>query len=262
MKVLSFSLIDNIRDIGRYETVDGYKVKYGKIYRSSLLKNLYFEESLKLHNTGIRTIIDLRSVEEALHAPDEQVTNFGYYQIPVFSDSATMTVFNQGFFYNTTKEILENILVIQQEKNQRIYKQFVTDPHCLRAYHKIFTTLINESKSGTLIHCTAGKDRTGFVIALILDIMGVKRGDILSDYLYSNHYSERSEFAIEKMLDLGVNQQLIESNKKFFMAQSEYLEGAFNIINERYGSSRNFLVEACHLDNAIVRQAREAFLEK
>lgn len=126
----------------------------------------------------------------------------------------------------------------------KIYRNFIKNRSSIDALKKIFQILVlnsNEEES-VLIHCTMGKDRTGFVMALILSVLGVDKDDIINDYLLTNKYLiKRINSITTKLYDVGVSDSVINYVQKYFLANEEYLEETFKLIDMNYNSMNEFL---------------------
>ncbi|WP_294359173.1 tyrosine-protein phosphatase [uncultured Clostridium sp.] len=153
------SCTDNTRYLG------GYKGKNNVFIRSDALISLSEEDVVFLLDNGISTIVDLRSDDEVKNEPcDCKINeNFKYYhcriygngRIPKDAESVPISYFNM---INDKKTILE-----------------------------VMKVLVNV-EGGVLYYCTAGKDRTGIISALLLLLAGVSRNDIVADYEISQEY--------------------------------------------------------------------------
>jgi protein-tyrosine phosphatase len=112
-----------------------------------------------------------------------------------------------------------------------------------------------------LYHCTAGKDRTSWMTAIVLTALGVHRADVMDDYLLSNLFLRVSN---EKLLadlakagmmrDPGLLRPLLEQ-------RPAYLEAAFDEAGRRFGSFGDFLAEGLGADDAMLQALRDDLLE-
>jgi len=165
-RILSIPGIDNLRDLGGYPTTDGRLTRWKVILRSATLERLPHAGQRKLIDYGLRTDIDLRSVYQRSAAPD------------VFEGSKEVDYRPLAFFDEPSFE----------DRLERL-------PSTADAYWLMLTErglavrAVMEAIAGadglTLIHCAAGKDRTGLICALLLGIAGVPDDLIVEDYALS-----------------------------------------------------------------------------
>jgi protein-tyrosine phosphatase len=151
----------NARDAGGYITKDGGIVGRNLLYRSDKLSEITQAECDVIKTHGIKTIIDLRNDEERRSAPDAAcLFDFAQYKSVPMEVNAPSRI--EG------------------------YKAFATDPGLAAPIAEIFSILAERDNLPVLIHCSAGKDRTGGIIALVHLLLGVQPDDVMADYLLSN----------------------------------------------------------------------------
>ncbi|UCE47942.1 MAG: tyrosine-protein phosphatase [Phycisphaerales bacterium] len=151
----------NARDAGGYAAGNGGIVGRGLLYRSGKLSSITQAECDIIRAAGIRTIIDLRSDQERVSAPDAAcLLDFAQYKsIPIQSDASS---------------------------REQAYRLFISDPGFSAQLGAIFAILAEREDLPVIIHCSAGKDRAGGITALIHLLLGVDPDDVMADYLLSN----------------------------------------------------------------------------
>ena len=242
--VLNLEGSDNCRDIGHNITKYG-EVKKKKIIRSSQLSNISNNDIEQLKSYGVKKIIDLRGIKEREIAPDKNIESVDNIHIPIFNDFK-IPVLNDWYIRQKFPKVqlLEEDLLQQKKRMMKIYRNFVKKQSSLEALRKIFQILVFNSieERSVLFHCTMGKDRTGFVVALILSALGVEKDDIINDYLLTNKcLIKRINSITTKLYDAGVSDSVIKYVHKYFLANEEYLEESFKTINMCYNSMNEFL---------------------
>lgn len=181
--------IDNFRDLAKYNSTF---IKEGKIYRSAALlccQNPDLITSLKA--LEINTIIDVRSEIEIRQEAyeDEFVSSFDYHWVP----------FDLAF--------REELLVKEEKDHLDFYKQFIW--YILNYNHKqlakLFRILSDAPKYPLIIHCHAGRDRTGIIVSLVLLLLGADKKNIIYDYLVSDGTTRKEdiEFLFAEMENHG-----------------------------------------------------------
>lgn len=161
MRRYPFKNVVNLRDLGGYPISLGVYTEFGRILRSDAPCEISDEEKQFLLDMKVNTIIDLRSRDETLRNPCAfaGMAEFGYYN---FNFSAGSTI------WRTEDDI----------------PVFYTDLADDKIMAQIMRTIAN-APGGVLIHCAAGKDRTGVTAALLLLLTGVSKLDVLADYQIS-----------------------------------------------------------------------------
>ena len=172
----------NFRDIGGYPNQDGKRVKSGLYFRAGRQDRMTDQDLLKLSDLKISTQIDLRKPDEALQQGKGplEVMGANYINIAVIpeggSDQLSRLVGDTGI----------------SGKRYLGYLEFGPS-----SWLKIFEILANKDSLPVVLHCTAGKDRTGVSTAFLLSILGVSREVIEADYLLTNLDTERQADFIE-----------------------------------------------------------------
>ena len=171
----------NTRDIGGYLTADSRAVRSGQVIRSEKLSRLTPEDFRKLEEIGVKTVIDLRTAEEVDHAPTawQGEAPPRIVHIPVIDHdhdwfAAQSRMMRKGRFTEkqSLAHMVEGYRVIAEEGSS--------------SYRELMELVLDESNWPILIHCSAGKDRTGIATALILEALGVDRETIMQEYLLTN----------------------------------------------------------------------------
>jgi protein-tyrosine phosphatase len=155
----------NVRDLGGYPTPTG-QTRWGAFYRADSLHALTVDGQFQLIAAGVRTVIDLRSPQEAATAPNplRDHTAIHYHQLPLADTNPAAGT-----------SIPENL--------ETLYHLMLDN--CQPAFHRVFTTINEAAPGAVLFHCTAGKDRTGLLAALLLGLVGVDDATIAEDYSLS-----------------------------------------------------------------------------
>ncbi|WP_294200907.1 tyrosine-protein phosphatase [uncultured Chryseobacterium sp.] len=243
----------NFRTIGNIKNTEGRTLKKGKLYRSGhlyRLKSRYFET---LENLGIKDVIDLRNSKEIAQKPDHIPDGMAYKNESAFEDEGDQ-------LGQARKLVLKGKINSSDAEKKMLdfYRNYVTEhPEVIR---KIITGIL-ESDTPVLYHCTAGKDRTGIITALILTILKFDKQTIYNDYLLSNNYREK---LVNKRLNLARNLHFIYPKldigvlEKLSWVETAYLDAAFNEIDKKYGSTNRYIQEVLKISN----DKQEEYLHK
>lgn len=236
----------NFRDLGGYRTTDGRSVKWRHLFRSDSLAALTGNDLDIIAGLGLRNVIDLREASERAKHPS--------IELP----ASVRTFQSFGFLPAGGEQLMDGIKeksISPAEANRILkdmYRHFPLSHH--EVYAQVLKTLLAPTAIPALVHCTSGKDRTGFAVAVLLMALGVPRPTILEDYLLTNQHRRDLTF----LLGDSVAPELLDVVTQ---AHPEYLNAAFNAINETWGSDQAFLETALGLDEDSQRELQRRLLE-
>ncbi len=234
--------IYNFRDVGGYHTQDGSVIRKGLIYRSGSLDKASDSDLQKLSKLGIRTVCDLRTFQEKERWPDRFPRNSHvkalHFPIKVSSHNESPFIFQLfSLLFGEARKLN------YAQATEDAYREYVTDFG--REFSQILKLAAEASNLPMLIHCTAGKDRTGFACSLLYLMLGLPQETILADYLLTNQYLK--QFKMETLSKLKMFFLLGISREKFMPlldARSEYLLAAFDQIHREYGTIDSYFQDA------------------
>jgi protein-tyrosine phosphatase len=180
---LSLEGASNFRDLGGYPTTDGRVVRWRQIFRSNHLGRLTAADIEIVRGLGVRNAFDFRGHDERAAAVCvvEEIT---VHSLPI--EPTVVAALRARLSAGTLSA--DAALEIMRES----YRNYVRlNTHSFRA---LFTHLLDD-RAPLVIHCTAGKDRTGFACALVLRSLGVADDVIAEDYLLTNRFYRRDPTA-------------------------------------------------------------------
>ena len=131
-------------------------------------------------------------------------------------------------------------------------KSFTTSKQAKEAYKQMLSLLLDNNNLPLLQHCTAGKDRTGYGVMLILSILNVDKETIIEDYLLSNDYLKTLN---SKDVKLTKFQKLASQVKR------EYLLSAIETIDNEYGGAINYIKSELGFDDEDIKIIQNNLLE-
>ncbi|MCC6614804.1 MAG: tyrosine-protein phosphatase [Anaerolineae bacterium] len=240
----------NFRDIGGYVAADGRRVRWGKVYRSGLLSKLTAHDLDTIKQMNIRLICDLRSQQEVRSAP-ETLADFYLEHIPIEAEDTAISRLRALLF---DRSRLTDMLVYAYTETM-----IKKNPH---VFGLIFRRLADADYLPALIRCSAGKDRTGIVIALLLLTLGVPEDTILADYSLSNfYYEDFKTFAYQAMGPLGFFGITGDALQPLLIADPEILRRALAYIRSQYGSLDAYLRNQAGIDEDTLKRLQHNLLE-
>ena len=252
-----FEKVSNFRDVGGLRTVDGRTLKTGVLFRSDELSRMTNRDLAKLHEFNIKLICDLRSPEEswkrqARVAPHQAIR---MVNIPIHEHGAPYGIRKQllSFLFGKTGGD-------RFREFSRGYYHHIAFEQTSRI-REVIRLLSKEENLPALIHCTAGKDRTGFLAAVIQLLAGVPYDMVMDDYLRTNDYfAFRLEKFIRVMRVVTLFQVPPERMRLILMTHPEFLEEVHATIVKRYGSVETYLCEACEIDRDTLQELKNRLL--
>lgn len=253
-----FPNILNLRSMGGIPTKDNSLVRAGKLYRSADLGRASEDEQrLLVARLRVKTVIDLRMRRERHAAPDPDIPGVENVSVPLLPLQA-MGVMSEDYNW---AEFITGRWDPDDYDMKRVYEHLVSEATS-DEWHTIFQVLLDNHDGAVLWHCTNGKDRTGAVAAILLSALGVRRADIIEDYLASNAALAARQREIRAEAEArGVKPALADRIGPLLEARSEYLGALFMAINRDYGGVEGFLRDICRLDEHDLRQLRYLYLQ-
>ncbi|WP_321478860.1 tyrosine-protein phosphatase [uncultured Bacteroides sp.] len=240
--------IQNFRDMGGYQSKGNKKLRWGMLYRSGAIDSLGTYSYEEMRNMGIKTIIDLRSKEE------------------LSNDTSIQTKFNVVHIPIATGNIDKLLIAIKKDKTKcdtinRVIDQWyrILGNHYQQEYKKIFEILLNKNNYPVIIHCSAGRVRTGIVSALILNALGVNDDTVMNDYLLSNDYYSIPKNISQYACKLPTNSQIAITT--LFSAKERFLNITKNEIERRYGDVNTYLEKGLKIKKENIQRLRDILLE-
>ena len=239
---LNLAGASNFRDLGGYAGQDGRIVRWRRLFRSNHLGHLTPADIAMLRQLGVRSAFDFRGKDERVEALCG-VDDIETHSLPV---EPTVVAALRAIHATGRPANADDALEVMRDS----YRGYVE--HNTPRFRALFAHLLQD-RAPLVIHCTAGKDRTGFACALILHTLGVADDVIAEDYLLTNRFYRRDPTASSDLSD--------EVRQVLGTVQAAFLAAAFETINAGYGSLDNYLRDGLGIGAAERDALRERYLE-
>ena len=238
----------NFRDLGGYQTEDGRIVQRGRLFRSDEFSEIGDADLERLKALELRTIIDLRSPSELKDKENRPIEGSTYRQIRIYKREPLLRYLPVALF---RRHVLPQALGAS-------YIHLV-ETRAL-AFGAALRFLSAEGNLPIVYHCSAGKDRTGIVIALALSVLGVPAETIIADYSLSNlgfeHYY--TEFiASGRLARWGIP---YEDFQALFVVDPEWMKNLLTYLNNQYGGVETYLTRKAGLTTEELESIRKNLL--
>lgn len=239
----------NFRDLGGLPTTGGGSTRFGLVYRADRLCSLSDADVRRLEAAGIRHVFDLRSETEAADFPDRLPAGAFYTRLGMTSDET----FQARTIY---ERIVEGEIKSYSEAD--MVSGYV---RILQNFGPSFVRIVRQVAQGepVVIHCTAGKDRTGLAAMLLLDLAGVAAEHVVADYALSSerrpskwHDHTEARSLSPLLEDYGLDPALFAA---LWEVRPPVIEATLEALHDRWGGAAAYLA-AAGMDDSELAAAR------
>lgn len=254
-RIHPFTGVENVRDYGDYSTAASRRLHRGRLFRSAHWANATEDDLERLHEFGVATVVDLRRAIEREQQPSRRHAAFAGVVIEAPASPDDLTEAPHIQFLKTTDLTRDSGRRFMLEAYRRIPYE---TPH-LDLFARYFRA-IADGGGPVLIHCAAGKDRTGILAALTHRMVGVHADDMVEDYLLTNtavRLAERAPEIAGKLARFTGRTPSHDAVVAFLGVEAEYLEEAFAEIDRMSGSLDAYFEQAMGLDAATRARVAE-----
>ncbi len=219
----------NVRDVGGIPTDDGEKITRGRLLRSDNLQDLSpADVTYLVDHVRLSTVVDLRSPAEVAAEGPAPLTRLGH-----------ITHVNHSLLPEHGFDATAEALLVRRKREE---ERFPGDPSCAHYLgyveerpDSIVAALraVNRSSGAALVHCAAGKDRTGVVVAFALTVAGARREDIIRDYAATG---ERLHLILERLRSSPTYAGSVDSvPEDHHRPRAETMEAFLEQVDRRHG---------------------------
>jgi protein-tyrosine phosphatase len=234
--------VDNFRDLAGpgdgYPLASGGHLRKGVLYRSSALRP-DAADMVTLTGLGLTHDYDLRTTAEIDENPDIVPPGTTYVHVNIIGDQNPIPTFT-----DLSAPRARQLLIDQ-------YKVFVDDAGERERFGELLRS-IAANPGPQVYHCTSGKDRTGWTSAVLQTLAGVSPDDVMSDYLLTNQYSQKSIDAGAAAATEAYGPEAGEGTRVMLSVFPEALQASLDQVHARYGTMDRYLTDGLGLDAATI----------
>lgn len=264
-RALKLTAAPNFRDLGGAVLGDGRRVPVGRVYRASTLSRLTEEDLGVVAGLGLATVIDFRSAGEVeTDGVDRLPDGLKPLALPIFD--AEHDIYALMADAVASGDEARQVAFLGDGRAERrmraLYRWLVTGAGPAAQFATALRRLAEPDAAPVLYHCTAGKDRTGWMSAVLLTLLGVPRDQVEADYLETN---ARSRPGLAKLTAALVRRGYVAGEDlllPLLEARPVYLATAWAEVERAYGGFDGYLTTGLGLDTATITALRNNFLTK
>jgi protein-tyrosine phosphatase len=242
----------NFRDFGGYRTTSGKQVKWGFLFRSGQLSALSEQDVSLLASLALDLVFDFRRLEEQ----ETDMSRLPLQPRPKVVSLPIVPGSNSRFFEQAGQQsddpgaMFDFMLEINRD---------FAGPQAA-TYSRMFREILAAPDARFLVHCAAGKDRTGFAAAIILLALGVPRDLVMRDYLLTARYY-LPELELDRLRrKYQLEHMVAESILPMLEVHEDYLAMALRHIEENYSSLEEYLEQALGVGPVELAELRSRYL--
>jgi protein-tyrosine phosphatase len=249
-RVIALEGQSNFRDLGGYSTADGHHVKWGRIFRSGELSHLSAADYQRIAALRVGTVYDLRDQSERAAQPTAWEAG------PVLALASAKSDTLSGAMAPLTDP------TVDAARARAALTDFYSRMPVFYApeYRVIFHELLI-GNAPLLLHCTAGKDRSGLASALILTALGVPRATIVQDYELTDQLLKPSPSPPKTEFMRRFQGLPADVQHAMMSADPAYIEAAFAAMESEYGSVDHYLDKELGIGPRQIKRLRALYLE-
>jgi protein-tyrosine phosphatase len=256
----------NTRDLGGYPTADGRMVRRGVLYRASALSRLTDADLSRLAQLGLACVVDFQHPDEiAMVGPDR-------LPVPPPGRIISLPLFDPEHDVFTTVSALltgrageDRVAQLRADHDGSaavaamlgLYRWMVRSATARQAFASVLRLIASGEALPLLFHCTAGKDRTGWLAAVVLSLLGVERAVVIDDYLRTNIANAEGTARVLARLSDHLPTALL---RPLLEARLDYLMAGFTEMEQAYGDVAGYVRDGLALDDATVAALRANLL--
>jgi len=262
-RVPHYDAVNNFRDFGDWKTSDGGRVVAGKLFRSAHLHRASLADLARIAAAGITTITDLRRPEERQVRPGAWLGKLQLRMINAGDDvEGSASAGNEPPHLAAFRESASDVAAMRSALGDH-YETIPYETVHVAAFSEYFDALAQDS-GAMLVHCAAGKDRTGILVWLTHRLLDVHPEDAMEDYLLSNeagNIAERLAYLRKSTGQIYGKEVDDEALVALLSVEPEYIRRCEAALIAKSGSVQAYLTEVLGIDRAKAARIKDRLIE-
>jgi protein-tyrosine phosphatase len=251
-RIVELDGVRNFRDFGGYATASGGRVARGRLFRSAHFAEVSAKDLQVLEKLGVSLLVDLRRPEEREMEPNRWPTP------PVTALTNDQGVLTKPAHIAAAEESDWSV------EGVRAYMRsaYAAYPYEER-YVALFGAFLRELSvhdGAAVVHCAAGKDRTGCLCALTLTLLGVSEEEVIADYEFTNVAVDIEKRLPESRARIAERYGTTPQDaalRAMMGVETDYLAGYFAAVHARYPRVTDYVEEVLGFDQAAQARLRQ-----
>ncbi|WP_328722929.1 tyrosine-protein phosphatase [Streptomyces sp. NBC_00247] len=231
-RVVPLEGASNFRDLGGYRTKDGGRTRWGLVFRADAPDRLTTADLDAIGRLGLQAVYDLRTDRERSRAPSALPDSIRRETLAVGDEASRPTPLAELVHRGRADPVPDDFL-------HQVYLDMILQDAA--AFGRVLNGLGAPDGAPAVIHCTAGKDRTGLAAALLLSVLGVDEATVLDDYTLSRLCYDESRMArlLPRLAALGLDEERYHA---VFGAPRHAMASTLDALREQYGTVEDYLI--------------------
>jgi protein tyrosine/serine phosphatase len=262
-RVKAFDGINNFRDFGGWRTGSGGRIATGVLFRSAHLARASDSDLARMLALGITDVIDLRQAAEQAEQPSAWIGRLALAVIEEPDDAGSSEAFDARLAPHLAAFAKSDFSAgAMRDLLAGHYRTMPYERRNIALFRRYFQRLAT-GHGGMLIHCAAGKDRTGILVRLTHHVLDVHPDDALEDYLLSNTAGNlaarlpRLKRHMEQVHGRSIDSEAIRT---LLSVEPAYIAQCWMALRSKSGSVDNYLADVLGVEKFVKQQIRKRLL--
>ncbi len=257
-RILELEGVVNFRDYGDYATAAGARIHPGRLYRSAHHGRATDADLEAIDALKIAVVVDLRRPHERAREPSRRPA--GFSGAVIATDIGSVDDDDPWWTFVRDSDLSEDAF---RAYLTDYYRAAPFDARHLDTFSRYFAAL-GEAEGPVLIHCAAGKDRTGILAALTHHLIGVHEDDLIADYLLTNQaigIEQRMPLMMQAIAEGAGREPSPAAARVAMGVDAAYLEAALSAIEAEHGTIDGYLRDALGVDSTLRTKVEARLLD-
>lgn len=252
--------VPNLRDVGGWPTTSGSTLRRGTLLRSAALSDPGAASDPAIEGLHLGVVVDMRTAHEAASRPDHVPPGARLVPVDILSGTVGSAASLPAALAEGTTSPDEFLANLDARALMRhTYEQFVGEAPARAGFAEVVRTVLGAGGEPVLLHCTAGKDRTGWAVAVLMTIAGATPEAVTREYLAvapAVHalFADDLQRATQAGLDADRLRPLLD-------VDADYLRAALDRVDADFGDFDGYLHEGLGLGDAELEGVRAALVD-